>query len=820
MLIGERIRALRTERGWSLAQLSQLVNYSKSYLSRVENGTRAVSPEVARLCDRVMDTDGELTRLVTAAEASALGCREPEARTSEARTADARTEEARTEEARAAGGPRRPVPAQLPAAGEMWGRDGELARAEALLARHSGPTVLVVDGMGGAGKTTFAVSLARRLGPSYPDGALFTDLQAHGPDGSPAVPGDVAAGLLRALGAAPEDVVVDPAERAALLRSVLAERRVVMVLDDADSALQVAPLLPGTGHSLVLVTSRRRLTGLSVRHDAMRLSLEPLSADEAVLLLRRALDRRAVSPAAVLPAPLSHEAVPAGSPGGDVVLAAIAHRCAYLPLALRIAAERVADRGEVFAAALAEELGRASSRLDALAVPGEAETAVRPVFACSYRTLPEEQARAFRLLARHPGVVAGVDAVAALLGEPSAVASRLLGELHAAHLVAEVAPGRYRMHDLLREYAGERAEAEESPEILAACTGRVLGWYLHTAEAAADQLLGLGRHRVPLDPLSEGCRPLRFASVTAALEWYEEERVNLLACARAARAAGSAVAWQLPHALWSFSFLRHHHHDQLQAGRIARSAVGAGAGAPLAEACAELVLASAHAGLRQHATADGHYRRSIERFAAAGDHTGEGGVLLGYALSCMRQGRVAEANGHVERALELFTAAGSGWGTAMALIGVGEALLAQGRPRAALAPLSRARELHRTHGSLWLQASSWTLTGTAYRELGEHTSAEDCYRAALELHGRTGMLAGTAQALHQLGICLSLQGRAQQARRAWLRAWAIYEALTDPREQDVRRSLAGLAPCRAAAGGDGPGQPARSRAGRPALPAP
>ncbi|WP_058043201.1 tetratricopeptide repeat protein [Streptomyces roseifaciens] len=811
MLIGERIRALRMERGWSLSQLSQLVNYSKSYLSRVENGTRAVSPELARLCDRVMDADGELTRLVTAAGPPALGCREPEARTAEARTAGARTEEARAAEGR-----RRPLPAQLPAAGEMWGRDGELARAEALLARHPGPSVLVVDGMGGAGKTTFAVSLARRLGPSYPDGALFTDLRAHGPDGSPAVPGDVAAGLLRALGAAPEDIAVEPAERAALLRSVLAERRVVMVLDDADSASQVAPLLPGTGHSLVLVTSRRRLTGLSVRHDAMRLSLEPMSADEAVLLLRRALDRRAVSPAAALPEPVPHEAVPAGSPAGDVVLAAIAHRCAYLPLALRIAAERVAERGPVFAAALAEELGGASSRLDALAVPGEAETAVRPVFACSYRTLPEKQARAFRLLARHPGVVAGVDAVAALLGEPPAVALRLLGELHAAHLVAEVAPGRYRMHDLLREYAGERAEAEESPEALAASTGRVLGWYLHTAEAAADQLLGLGRHRVPLDPLPEGCRPRRFASVTEALEWYEHERVNLLACARAARAAGSTVAWQLPHALWSFSFLRHHHHDQLEAGRIARGA--AAPGAALAEACAELVLASACAGLRRHATADGHYRRAIERFAAAGDHTGEGGVLLGYALSCMRQGRVAEANGHVERALELFTAAGSAWGTAMALFALGEALLAQGRPRAALAPLSRARELHRTHGSLWLQASSWTLTGTAYRDLGEHTSAEDCYRAALELHGRTGMLAGTAQALHQLGICLSLQGRAQQARRAWLRAWAVYEALADPREQDVRRSLAGLAPCRAADGG-GPGQVAGSRVGRPALPA-
>ncbi|MFK0050412.1 ATP-binding protein [Streptomyces sp. NPDC090741] len=794
MLIGEQIRALRMEHGWSLSQLSQLVHYSKSYLSRVENGTRAVTPELAQVCDQVMDTDGAFARLVAA----------------EAQAQDA----APTPTPAPARGPepevrRRPVPAQLPAAGEMWGRDEELERVRAHLARHRGPAVVAVDGMGGVGKTTFAVSMARRLSPSYPGGVLFADLRAHGPAGVPAAAGDVAAGLLRGLGTPPEDMAGGPAEQAALLRSALTEHRAIVVLDDAESAAQVAPLLPGTGGSLVLVTSRRRLAGLSVRHGALRLPLGPLAPGDAVSLLHRALDRGGAAAAG----PAEADAAAARPDGADAVLAAIARHCAYLPLALRIAAERMAELGPVFAAPLAEQLGRAGERLDALAVPGEAETAVRPVLAWSYRGLPDAQARAFRLLALHPGAVAGVDAVAALLGEPPAVAARLVGELQAGHLVAEVAPGRYRMHDLLRDYARERAEAEESGAALAAARERVLAWYLHTKEAATDLLVGRGRHRVPIGAPPCEYEPARFASVAEALRWCETERVNLLACVRTAQEAGSPVAWHLSYALWGFLFLRHHHHDQLESGRIARAAAARDGGA-VAEACAELVLASAYAGLRQHEAADGHYRRSVDLFTAAGDQAGAGAVLVGYAMSCMRQGRAAEAAGHMDRALALFTAAGSTWGQALALSGIGEGLLAQGRPQEALSTLGRARELQRAEGVLWLEAANCTLRGTAHRELGAHAQAEACYREALDLHGRTGMRAGTAHALHQLGICWSLQGRTRRARRAWLQAWAVYDSLGDPREQEVRARLAGLAPCRAPADGHPGGvSPARGGAG-------
>ncbi|MFI9202551.1 ATP-binding protein [Streptomyces sp. NPDC053048] len=767
-MAGELLRVLRVERGWSLSQLSQRVHYSKSYLSRVENGLRVMSLDLARRCDEAMATDGRLVRL--ARELPPVESPQPTGRP-----------EGRTP------APRGPVPAQLPAVGQMWGREGELSCAETFLARQRGPAVIAVDGMAGVGKTTFAVSLATRLRASHGDGALFADLRAHGTSPGEAPPQDVATHLLHALdlGTRADAMSMGPDERIALVRGTLAERRVVVVLDDAARAAQVAPLLPATGDSVVVVTSRRHLTALSVRHGALRVPLEPLPPQEAVLLMRRALrwgaPDRAPGPAAAV------EQAAAGRV--DATLAAVARHCGYLPLALRIAAEHLAEWGEGFAAALEGEPGYSAPRLDLLAIPGEG-TGVRSVFDWSYRALPADQARAFRLLALHPGAVAGLDAVAALLGETTAVTARLLGELRVASLVMEVRPGRFRMHDLLREYARERAEAEDGPRALAECTERMLAWYLHTVEAAADLVLGSGRHRVPIVDVPRGCRPRTFTSLRQALRWYDDERANLLACCRPARAANSPVAWQLPYALWPFLFLRHHHLDLLEAGMIAGEAAAAEA-APLAEACAETALASARAGLRQHAVADGHYRRAAERFAAAGDPVGEGTVKLAYALSCMRQRRNDEAAGLVGRSLDLFTARGGQWGTAMALLCVGEVHLAQGRPGQALAPLLQAQQLHRAHGSVWLQASSLTLTATAHRELGDHRQAVRCYGRALVLHAHTGMLAGTAQALHQLGISLGTQGKERAARRAWLRAAGIYRSLDDPREHDVRACLAG-----------------------------
>ncbi|MFK0259673.1 ATP-binding protein [Streptomyces sp. NPDC090445] len=777
-MTGEHLRALRVRRGWSLARLSGQVHYSKSYLSRVENGLRPLTLELAERCDRAMGSGDELARLVHDRLLSEQ---------SDDAAAPPVPDEPRTGN---------PVPAQLPAVGRMWGREAEIGRARAFLDGHGGPAVIAVDGMGGVGKTTFAVALATGLAPSRPDGTLFADLGAHGPSGNRAAPEEVASGLLHALGRPPQTVPVEPAERMALVRSMLAQRRVIVVLDDAAGAAQVAPLLPAVGDSLAIVTSRRRLTALSVRHGALRVGLEPLPVDEAVGFLRSALGRRTVPGARAAAAPRAGAtaAVPDATDetgerdDTDAGLSAIARYCGCLPLAMMIAAEHVIEWGDPFTAALAGQPDTAGARLDLLTVPGENSTAVRSVFAWSYRALPADQARAFRLLALHPGAETGVAAAAAVVGEPAAAAGRLLGELRAANLVMEVRPGRFRMHDLVRDYARECARADEPREELEAGTVRVLAWYAHSAESVADVLLGRARHRVDTAAAPDGCVPLRFASLTEALEWCEAERANLKACVEAAHTAGNPVAWQLPYALWPFLYLRHHHGDLLSVGTVARKA--AEGDGPRAVACAESVLAAARAGLRDHVRADGHYRRAVERFAAAGDAVGEITALVAYAMSCVRQRRDAEADARIARAVELSAGAGDTWGTGVALTGLGEVLLALGRPGQAVAPLERAEQLHRAHGSLWFQASTWTLIATAHRDRGDHRRAEACYGTAIGLHERTGMRAGTAHALHQLGICLRARGRAPQARRAFRRALELYASLQDPRERTVGESLA------------------------------
>ncbi|MBZ4322092.1 ATP-binding protein [Streptomyces huiliensis] len=783
VLIGEHLRTLRVRRGWSLTRLSRQVHYSKSYLSRVENGLRPLTLELAERCDQALGARDTLARLVR----DRLRSEGPP--TSPVPGARPDTASPPPAEPRRAAGD--PLPAQLPAVGRMWGRAAETRLAGAFLDGHTGPAVIAVDGMGGVGKTTFAVALAGSLAATRPDGALFADLGAHGPSGNRAAPEEVATGLLHALGRPPRHVPVEPAERLALVRSMLAERRVVVVLDDAAGAAQVAPLLPAAGDSLIVVTSRRRLTALSVRHGALRIPLEPLPADEAVGFLRSALGRRAAAPGSGPPS-TAPDAAPDTAPDGDAdaALSAVARHCGGLPLALRIAAEHLVEWGDRFTAALAGEQGGSGARLDLLAMPGESSTAVRAVFAWSYRALPPDQARAFRLLALHPGAELGVAAAAAVVDEPAAAAGRLLGELRAASLLMEVRPGRYRMHDLLRDYARERARADEPPGELAACTERVLAWYAHAAESVADVVLGRARHRVKTADAPAGCEPPRFASVTEAMVWCEAERANLKACVAAARAAGSPVAWQLPYALWPYLYLRHHHGDLLSVGTAARAA--AGGGDPLAAACAESVLAGARAGLQDHERADAHFPRAIEGFAVAGDAVGESTARTAYALSCLRRRRGAAAVEQVARAVELAARADDAWATAVALTGLGEVRLALGRAVEALAPLHHAERLHRAHGSLWLQASTWTLIATAHRETGEHRQAERCYRRAIELHERTGMRAGTAHALHQLGVGLLAQGRVGEARLALGRALEIYASLKDPRERAVAESLAGV----------------------------
>jgi DNA-binding SARP family transcriptional activator len=334
------------------------------------------------------------------------------------------------------------APRQLPpGTADFTGRRENLGRLAG--AARAGVPAVAICGPAGAGKTALAVHWAHQIADRFPDGQLFVDLQGYSP-GSPVATAEALRRFLSALGTAPDRIPPDQEEASALFRSLVAGKRVMVLLDNAGSAGQVRPLLPGAAGCLAVITSRSRLPGLLARSGGTTVGVGPLAASEAVSLLRALLGDARV------------DAEPAAA-------AAIAARCAYLPLAVRIAAERAAHRPQMPLARLAAELAAEHDRLDALTAGEDPGTAVRSVLSWSYRGLPPAAARLFRLLGLHPGPDISVPAAAALAGTSTTDAARLLETLADIHLLEETAPGRYHLHDLLRAYAAERATTSALP---------------------------------------------------------------------------------------------------------------------------------------------------------------------------------------------------------------------------------------------------------------------------------------------------------------------------------------------------------------------
>ncbi|MBB4688343.1 AfsR/SARP family transcriptional regulator [Amycolatopsis jiangsuensis] len=382
-------------------------------------------------------------------------------------------------------GPIRVVPAQLPhGIAEFVGREDEARRlrelCESTSAGASGGSVVIsaIDGCAGVGKTALAVHVAHEVAESFPDGQLFLDLRGFDPRHSPITPEAALAQLLRSLGADAEVISGDVGAQAALYRSLLAGRRMLVVLDNAVSAEQVRPLLPGSTGCLALVTSRNRLAGLVARNGAGRLSLDVLRPAESLRLLRGVLGAARVDAEPELAEEL-------------------AIHCGHLPLALRIAAERILGGEHCELADLVAQLRVVPERLDALSTADDEFSVVRTVFSWSYHTLKPEEAHAFRLLGLHPAVELGAADAAALLGLPVPAARRQLEGLVRRHLLEQLARDRYRFHDLLRIYAAECAERDESAETRGEAVRRLVAWYLRATVVARELLApGLG----PIDP--------------------------------------------------------------------------------------------------------------------------------------------------------------------------------------------------------------------------------------------------------------------------------------------------------------------------------
>jgi transcriptional regulator with XRE-family HTH domain/tetratricopeptide (TPR) repeat protein len=595
-------------------------------------------------------------------------------------------------------------PRQLPpAVAAFTGRAAELTALTTMLDGGSEPGTVVISAIGGTagvGKTALAVYWAHQVAGRFPDGQLHVNLRGFGPSGIPVAPDAAVRGFLDALGVPPERIPAGPDAQAGLYRSLLADRRMLIVLDNAHDEAQVRPLLPASPASLVLVTSRNQLSGLAAADGARLLSLDVLAHEDAVQLLtaRTGSARAGAEPGAV---------------------AEIASLCARLPLALAIAAARAAARPAFPLAALVAELRDAAGRLDALDA-GDPAASVRAVFSWSYGQLSLDAARMFRLLGLHPGPDISVPAAASLAAVDATQARHLLGELARAHLIAEHVPGRYAFHDLLRAYAADQARATDPQPDRAAATGRVLGHYLHTASRAA-MVLNPGRELITLAPPSPGTVAGQIAGRRQALAWFEAEHQVLLAAVTLANHSGSdARAWQLPWAMTPFQDNRGHWQEWAAAQRTALAAatrLGDAAG----QAVSSRLLAAACT------------EQALRLYRAADDKGGEAGALneVGWCHGLLDDYQQARA--FCRRSVVLCAETGNRRTEGHAWDSLGYAEQHLGNLGEAAACYQRALGIARELGDRRLEADTLTHLGDTRQAVGDLPQARETWRQALAI---------------------------------------------------------------------------------------
>lgn len=719
---GRLLRRLRQDAGLSLAQLATIVHYDKGYLSRVENDRQAISLAVATACDQALETSGELAARAQAAAARAC---------------------------------RGHVPlAQLPPApAHIVGRDDAMARLTALLTDHRGRSdavpVAAVDGPPGVGKTALAIRYAHSIADRYPGGVLFAGLRGHGPT-EPADPGQVLDGFLRSLGAHPDRIPTGQDDRAALFRSLISGREVLVVLDNAVNSEQVRPLLPGSPDCAVLVTSRQRLTGLLLSTAATCVTLDPLGPADAGLLMRSVIGERAdVESAAV---------------------AEVARRCGHLPLALRMAAVRIAAHPRQHIGDLAADLAAEHERLDILTSADDDMLSVRSVFSWSYRELPSDVARLFRLLGVHPGVSFSTGAASALAGVSCPAARRLLETLIDAHLVEDTGRDRYQLHDLLRLYAAELTQEIDSERERAAAVRRLVDWYLASSDAAV-RVLTPRRPHVDLSDPAEGVHPARFEDdYDQALAWCDSELSTMVGITRLAADHGlHDQAWRLP-VTWFDHFLLRQPWDEwiathevgISAAQAAGDAFGHGwALTNLGEARrrrGELDIAEqqfqtalaicpgrtgrgwALAGMAFTRLDRKDFRSAIDYLRQMADVFGEINMVFGVATAYANLGDAYRELGDLDRAWatglwghELYVSISDRNGQGYASVRLARTAHERGDRDAALAYCAEAVAAAGESGDRWGEADALELRGRLLREAGKERAAADSLEAALAI---------------------------------------------------------------------------------------
>jgi len=676
--------------------------------------------------------------------------------------------------ARALAAAGQPVPPrQLPhAIGDFTGREAQLGLLRGLVGHEGAPHVAAVTGMAGAGKTALAVHFAHQAADQFPDGVLFIDLRGHA-EAEPLPPHDALGRFLAALGVPSQRIPADADECAKFYRSLLAGKKILVLLDNAASAAQVRPLLPASPGCLAVVTSRSRLPGLIARDSAVPLPVGPLAQPESVQLLRKILGGSRADAEA--------EAV-----------SGIAARSAGLPLALRIAAERAGQRPHLSLSVLAAELA-AERRLDAIKVGPDPGDGIRSVFSWSYRALTPGAAGMFRLLGLHPGTDTSVAAATALANCGESEAALLLEELATAHLLSEVSAGRYQAHDLLRAYASELAAAMSATDREAA-SRRILSWYLHTADAA-DRALLPGRRHVPLSVPPQGCHPLRFAAYGEALAWCDAERANLLAAIRAASQADPGTSWKLLAATDSYFGLRKRLAAWLTAADSALAAARR-CRSPLGEAWVLNCVGPAHLGTGRLHDALDCLRPCLDICRQIGDRHAERCALNNLGVAYLDIGRPEDAREVLEQALDIAASMGDRHGEGIALQNLGEVHGMLRQHKEALAYLTRALRMARANDDWPGIGFALTHLASTYRATGQLTAARQHYEQGLSIFCDAGDRVEETRTRCELADLLRRNGDIADARHHWDKALAVFDELGDPKAAEIRQLLGANAPDR------------------------
>jgi tetratricopeptide (TPR) repeat protein len=521
----------------------------------------------------------------------------------------------------------------------------------------------------------------------------------------------------------------------------------LVLLDNAHDVEQVRPLLPGACGSLVIVTSRNRLTGLIVAEHAQPLTLGLLSADEARELLAGRLGAARMAE--------EHEAAQE-----------IIDRCTGLPLALSVVAARAASQPTFPLATLAAELSHTGS------LYGDPDTDVRAVFSWSYHRLGAAAARLFRLLGLHPGRDTGVLAAAALMGTDVGSAASALNELATVHLLTEHMPGRFSCHDLLRAYGAQLAHRLDDEPQRRAAQRRLTDYHLRSAYAAAMQLAPARRPITP-PPSRPAVAAETFNGYQQAFSWFVDEHHALLATIGLTQ---DRYVWQLAWALADYLDRRGHWHDGVTTHHAALEAARRLADRS-AEAYAHRGIGCAHDRLGRYDDARGHLEQALVAYRDLGDNAGEAQTQLNLAALCERQGLYPESLDHVQEAFRLFQAADDQAGQANSLNGMGWSQARLGNHADALLFCRQALALHEKTGDRLGMANTLDTLGYVHHGLGDHEAASAAYRRALEIYRALGNRYYEAVALSHIGDSELAAGRVRAARGVWSRALSILDPL-------------------------------------------